>query len=281
MKKDEKMKIGYQVLDALQRIEKEYDTYIIDLAGVIYDGKNPFNHAIEAINKLLSQDKKIIFLSNNPRPSWFAENKLRTFGITGNYHIVTSGDLLHHVLATTLSGKKIYHLGRNRNHALLEGTNTHITSSLSDADAIIVSCFVEGDESHEIFNTDLENILASGKPVYCPNPDQLAFEGSLLRYPSGYFAHKLAQRDCPIIYLGKPSRTMYDFMTHIHPDITIVHEKTLMIGDTLETDICGAINFGIDSLLVLSGITGLRMKNNGHVITESPYQPTYIMEKLL
>ena len=35
-----------------------------------------------------------------------------------------------------------------------------------------------------------------------------------------------------------------------------------MIGDTLETDMLGAINFGIDSLLVLDGITGLCMKKN-------------------
>lgn len=274
------METKYQLLNALRNIEKKYDTYLIDVAGVMYDGKNPFNHAIKAINKLLKQHKQIIFLSNNPRPAWFTENKLRTFGIIGNYHIVTSGDLLHHTLRTTLADKKIYHLGRNHQHALLEGTKSHITSSLSDADAVIVSCFVEGNENQEIFNTELENILISGKPIYCPNPDQLALEGPLLRYPSGYFAHKLAQRGCSITYLGKPSRIIYDFITQMHPTINFTHDTTLMIGDTLETDICGAINFGIDSLLVLSGITGLLTKNNLHAIAESPYQPTYIIKTL-
>jgi HAD superfamily hydrolase (TIGR01459 family) len=275
------MKKKYHIIESLKNIEHTYSTYLIDVVGVISDGKAPFNDVIEAINYLLKKDKQIIFLSNNPRPAWFTETKLRTFGITGNYHTVTSGDLLHHTLKTTLADKKIYHLGRNRQHALLEGTNTHITTSLSDADAIILSCFVEGDEDHTIFDKDLEEIINSNKPIYCPNPDQLTFQGNILRYPSGYFAHKLTQRGCPITYLGKPSRIIYDFITHIHPHINFTHDTTLMIGDTLETDICGAINFSIDSLLVLSGITGLLTKNNTHAIAQSPYQPTYIIEKLL
>ena len=274
------MKNNHQLITSLKSIDQLYTTYLIDVVGVVCDGQKPFDPAIKAINYLLQQQKQIIFLSNNPRPSCFTHNTLQAFGITGNYRVVTSGDVLHHTLATTLFQKKIYHLGRNRQHALLEGTNAHITTTISDADAIIVSCFVEGNEDHEIFNTDLKIILASGKPVYCPNPDQLALEGDILRYPSGYFAHKLAQRGCPIIYLGKPSRIIYDFITQIHPDITITHNTTLMIGDTLETDIRGAINFGIDSLLLLSGITGLFTQDNPDIILQSPYQPTYIMEKL-
>ncbi len=241
------MKNKYQLIDLLEAIENNYDTYFIDVAGVIYDGKNPFIHAITAINNLLKQQKQIVFLSNNPRPAHFTDNIVKTLGIKGDYRIVTSGDLLHHTLATTLSNKKIYHLGRNRQHALLEGTNTQLTTSLSDADAVIISCFVEGDEKRDIFDSDLENIFIAGKPVYCPNPDQLALEGSILRYPSGYFAHKLAQRGYPIIYLGKPSHIIYDFITQAHPDIYFTRDTTLMIGDTLETDMCGAIHFGIDS----------------------------------
>jgi ribonucleotide monophosphatase NagD (HAD superfamily) len=132
-----------------------------------------------------------------------------------------------------------------------------------------------------LFNKDLKQIIASGKPIYCPNPDQLALEGSILRYPSGYFAHKIIEQGGSVIYLGKPSRIMYDFITQTHPDIHFTHDTTLMIGDTLETDICGAINFGIDSMLLLSGISGLLAKKNPHLIFQSPYQPTYVMEKLL
>jgi ribonucleotide monophosphatase NagD (HAD superfamily) len=144
------MKNKYQLLDALNMIEKKYDTYFIDVSGVIYDGQKPFAHAIKAINKLLEKQKQIVFLSNNPRPRQFTDHIIKTCGVRGNYRIVTSGDLLHYTLTTTLSQKKIYHLGRNRQHVLLEGTNTQLTNSPFDADAIIVSCFVEGEEDHTI-----------------------------------------------------------------------------------------------------------------------------------
>ena len=59
-----------------------------------------------------------------------------------------------------------------------------------------------------------------------------------------------------------------------------------MIGDTLETDILGADNYGIDSLLVLSGITHLKTKEAGLNLEDYKqqqgisYSPTFIMECL-
>jgi len=274
------MKKQYQTISSFHSIKERYNTYLIDIGGVIYDGQNPFKNGIAVINDLIKQHKQIVFLSNNPRPSFYIEKQLKTFRIVGSYRMVTSGDLLHHTLNTTLKHKKLYHLGRNRQHALLEGTDVHLVPSPQDADAIIVSCFVEGNENHALFDADIENIIASGKPIYCPNPDQLALEGSILRYPSGYFAHKLTQLGAHVTYLGKPSRILYDFITYLHPDIYFDKKTTIMIGDTLETDVLGAINFGIDSLLLLSGVTGLHTQNNSDVIRQSSYQPTYIMNQL-
>ena len=42
--------------------------------------------------------------------------------------------------------------------------------------------------------------------------------------------------------------------------------KTIMIGDNLETDILGANNFGIHSLLIASGVHKLVHPNKGGVL---------------
>lgn len=270
----------YQYLTTLKEIIHKYEIYLIDLAGVIYDGHKPFPYAIDTINDLILDKKQVIFLSNNPRPSTLLYQKLTSFGIKFPYRMITSGDILHHTLATILSEKNIYHLGRNHQHEILFGTNANLVPSPFDADAVIVSCFVEGDENHAMFNRDLQQIIESEKIVYCPNPDQLALEGSILRYPSGYFAHKLQKKGVNIIYLGKPSPIIYNFMVDTYQDISFIRNKILMIGDTLETDILGAINFGIDSLLVLSGITYMQSLKNSSLIDQSPYYPTYIMKEL-
>jgi HAD superfamily hydrolase (TIGR01457 family) len=51
-------------------------------------------------------------------------------------------------------------------------------------------------------------------------------------------------------------------------------EETLMVGDQLDTDILGANQAGIDSALVLTGITTQEM------VEESPIKPTFIFDNL-
>ena len=55
-------------LDHLSRIYNEYDAFLIDLWGVMHNGILLNNKAIEALERLLKESKKIVFLSNAPRP---------------------------------------------------------------------------------------------------------------------------------------------------------------------------------------------------------------------
>jgi len=66
---------------------------------------------------------------------------------------------------------------------------------------------------------------------------------------------------------GKPRRPLLDETIR-----RVGGERPLMIGDRLDTDIAGAINAGIDSLAVLSGVSTLR-----DVATLPPDQrPTFV-----
>ena len=56
-------------LKHLADIFKNYDTFIIDLWGVMHNGVTLNPNAIDAVDKLKKNSKKIIFLSNAPRPS--------------------------------------------------------------------------------------------------------------------------------------------------------------------------------------------------------------------
>ena len=56
-------------LNHLSDIYKNYDTFVIDLWGVVHNGVVLNSKAIEAIGQLTKNSKKIVFLSNAPRPS--------------------------------------------------------------------------------------------------------------------------------------------------------------------------------------------------------------------
>jgi NagD protein len=51
-------------------------------------------------------------------------------------------------------------------------------------------------------------------------------------------------------------------------------ENTVMIGDRMDTDIIAGVESGMDTILVLSGVTGI------HNVRRYPYQPTRIMDSV-
>ena len=56
-------------LNHLSEVFDVYDTFVIDLWGVIHNGIKLNEKAIEAVDQLKKHSKKIVFLSNAPRPS--------------------------------------------------------------------------------------------------------------------------------------------------------------------------------------------------------------------
>ena len=70
-------------LNNLSEISNNYDTFIIDLWGVIHNGITLNPKAMETIEKLNNKSKKIIFLSNAPRPSLKVTNFLLKMGMDG------------------------------------------------------------------------------------------------------------------------------------------------------------------------------------------------------
>ena len=89
-------------------------------------------------------------------------------------------------------------------------------------------------------------------PVVCVNPDVTCMHGDAIRYTAGYFAKQYSDRHgCEVYYYGKPYDNIYNMAFR---KARAPKDRILAIGDTIETDILGANNNGVDSMLVLSGI---------------------------
>ena len=56
-------------LDHLQEIYDAYDAFLIDLWGVMHNGIRLNTSAMNAVKELEDKGKRIIFLSNAPRPT--------------------------------------------------------------------------------------------------------------------------------------------------------------------------------------------------------------------
>jgi ribonucleotide monophosphatase NagD (HAD superfamily) len=107
-------------LNHLEEVYKDYDTYVIDLWGVIHNGVRLNIKAIEAVEKLVQNKKKVIFLSNAPRPSLEVKKFLQELNMKDQYlqNIMTSGEAAMLALEKERYGKFFYHLGPERDSAV-------------------------------------------------------------------------------------------------------------------------------------------------------------------
>ncbi len=238
---------------------RPYDVLIFDIWGVLYDGIDPYPNVIPFLNNIMESDKKIIFLSNTPRPSTVMGGKFKSWGLNmDKVTIYTSGDALREQLVVwndevfkTL-GKKCYHLGADRNEDLLRDINIDLTNDIKEADFLLISAYLEEYEDLNYYDDILKNAADLKLQAICPNPDLTVNQSNGIRYCAGTFAKKYETLGGIVHYYGKPDVRVFDALLNRYVQ-GIDKSKVIMIGDTLNTDILGANRAGIDSVLVLTG----------------------------
>jgi len=247
-------------IEEFKEISLKYDAFIIDLWGVIHNGFVAYTGSVECINHLIEIGKPIIFMSNAPRPNTVVLKKLLELEINANLEMVlTSGDTTRIFLIENLiktPNKKYYHLGAHRNTDLLIDINICLTEDIQQCDAILLTAYIDEHEDLEQFNDILKQAADLKIPIICSNPDKIVINGVKNRYCAGFLAEKYEMLGGTVYYYGKPHLTIYDIgLDKLKLKGIYDKNKILMIGDTLETDIQGAINVGIKSALVLTGNT--------------------------
>jgi HAD superfamily hydrolase (TIGR01459 family) len=239
-------------IDRFTDIVSKYELFIFDLWGVLHNGQALFPESLQAIDYLRSQNKSCAFLSNSPRRAEEITRSLATGGLilSEDDKVVTSLECFRHYVASNkafIKNKKIFHLGKTKN--AFDDMDVEFVSQIDNADYIALFLFTETLDS---FNELKEMFIKAIKldiPVICINPDMVALHGDAVRYTAGYFAKEYEKLGGKVIYFGKPHRPVYELLLK---DRNISKDKVLAIGDSLLTDIKGANDFGIDSVLLYS-----------------------------
>ena len=107
-------------LDHLSKIYNEYGVFLIDLWGVMHNGIRLNASAVDVINKLDTKGKKVIFLSNAPRPTKQVVEFLKRLKMEEKFfkNVLTSGEAALKSLKEKKFGEKFYHLGPKRDDSL-------------------------------------------------------------------------------------------------------------------------------------------------------------------
>ena len=244
-------------LDHLSEIYEEYDAFLIDLWGVMHNGIRLNPSAMNAVRELEEKGKKVIFLSNAPRPTNKVIKFLKKLNMQEKYlkNVLTSGEAAIKSLKENKFGKKFYHLGPERDDSLFIDIKQNKTS-LEKCDFILCTGLFDNEYDNLKYYQDLLRDFTKKKLV-CTNPDLIVHRGEEEEYCAGKIAEIFEKMGGEVIYFGKPHPEVYNL------SIDNNNKKILAIGDNLNTDIRGANLLNYDSLLISNGIHKDEIKKKG------------------
>jgi HAD superfamily hydrolase (TIGR01459 family) len=273
-----------KTISGLSLVADQYDALLLDLWGVIHDGTHLYPGVHDALTQLRKNGKKIIMLSNAPRRAYKVDIALHSLGIEPALYdaIVSSGEVGYAWMASKDStvGTRYFYIGPDKDIDVIDGLNFTRTEHLVDADFLLNVGFGSDEQSSEEWTPVLNAAQRLALPMVCLNPDLEVVKISGARFPcAGVIAHAYEAIGGTAIWFGKPYAAVYDACMQLLPDTQ--KSRILAIGDSLDTDIPGALSFGIDCVLITGGI----LKTQTPAQIESLYTtkhliPTFVMPQL-
>ena len=111
-----------RLLTSIDAIADRYDAFLCDVWGVIHNGRNIFPAAAAALTRLRRAGKRVVLLTNVPKPRGPIPGQLDRLGFPREAYdcIVTSGDAIRAELVARAPGP-MYKIGPSGDRALWEG----------------------------------------------------------------------------------------------------------------------------------------------------------------
>lgn len=242
--------------------------YICDMDGVIYHGNKLLPGVPEFVDWLKKNNKHFLFLTNNSQKSpEELSQKLKRMGLdvpAQNFHtaalatasfLKSQGATSAYVIGDAGLTNALYNVGITINdfdpeYVVIGETENYNFDNICKATRLV-------NKGAKLIgtNSDITTPTEKGEMPAC----------QALIAPVEYATGKKAY------YVGKPNPLMMRAAMDRFHEIGIHSPNVAMIGDRMDTDIVGAIESGLDSVLVLSGVSTME------TIKQFPYRPKYIL----
>lgn len=225
--------------------------FICDMDGVIYHGNQILPGVKEFVDWLYKENKKFLFLTNNSgKTPLELSQKLKNMGLeVDESHFYTSALATAKFLSKQSPNCKVYVIGEPGLYSALY--NEGITISETDPDYVVVG---------EVFNYNYEsvckavNLVRNGAKLIGTNSDVTGptDNGNIIPACRALISPIEMATGKPAYFVGKPNPLMMRTGLNM---LGVHSNEAAMIGDRMDTDIIVGIEGGLDTVLVLSGVT--------------------------
>ncbi|MDQ1709300.1 MAG: glycerol-phosphatase, partial [Frankiaceae bacterium] len=246
--------LGHQLASCAERLADAYDAALLDLDGVVYRGTEAIAHAAASLRAAAAAGMRLTFVTNNAsRTPAEVAAVLNAVGVdAAAADVATSAQAAATLLAARLApGARVLILGtRALRDAVADAGLTPVASAAEQPDAV-----VQGFSPDTNYSMLAEATLAvrAGALWIATNLDAtIPSERGVLPGNGALVAAVSAATGATPVAAGKPQRPLHDEAVR-----RTNARRPLVVGDRLDTDVDGALAVGVDSLLVLSGVTAL------------------------
>ena len=243
--------------------------YLIDMDGVLVHGKLMIPGANQFIEKLIARECKFLILTNNSMytPGDLA-HRLQSTGLAiTEERIFTSAMATALFMARQSPKGKAYVVGESGLTGAIHANGYIITDT--SPDYVVIG--ETNAYNHEMIKKAIR-LICAGARFIATNPDPSGPSEDGLVPACGALAALIEKASgVSPFFIGKPNPLM---MRTAMNTLGIHSENTVMIGDRMDTDIVAGVVSGLETYLVLSGVTSL-----GDV-AHFPYRPSQIFESV-
>ncbi len=244
-------------------------SYLIDMDGVIIRGNELIPGADAFIQRLHRRGNKFLILTNNPMYTPLdLQHRLQRLGI----------DLTpDHIYTSALATASFLMAQRPNGTAFVIG-ETGLTEALHQVGYVLTDhepdYVVLGETNSYSYGriTHAVRLILAGARFIATNPDPAGpGQGGITPACGAIAALIQTATGVAPYFVGKPNPLM---MRTALRALNEHSENTVMVGDRMDTDVRVGIESGMETVLVLSGVTTRDM------VERFPFRPTHIVESV-
>ena len=252
-----------QILDGLAPIAPRYQGFVLDLWGVVHDGRRPYPGVPEVLAQLKARGARIAFLTNAPRRSRVVAAMLNGMGLDRGLYdgVVSSGEIAWQWMQERTHpwfaglGRRAVHIGPERDLSVAEEGAAELVADPAEADFVLNTGPdpARGSADPEPYRPVLEACARHALPMLCVNPDRYVMVAGRKLICAGALADLYREiGGGTVLEVGKPDPAVYDPVMRVLGLTDRSH--VVAVGDSPHTDLAGAQAAGLDALWALTGL---------------------------
>ncbi|MFD7598649.1 HAD-IIA family hydrolase [Kitasatospora sp. NPDC059812] len=256
-----------------QPLTEAYDTALLDLDGVVYAGPHAIEHAVDALAAARTAGMRLAYVTNNAsRPPRVVAEHLTGLGVPAEpADVINSAQAAARVVAEQVpAGAKVLVVGGPGLEEALVERGLVAVRSLAEEPLAVVQGYDPSVGWAQL--AEAAYAVQQGLPWVASNTDLTIPTARGIAPGNGTLvaAVRAAAGVDPVV-AGKPQPPM-----HRETVLRTGARRPLVVGDRLDTDIEGAFNGGVDSLLVFTGVTTPAQL----LVAPAEHRPTYLSADL-